>query len=54
MLNDFRNEIRRNDYFKQLRKSYSETHFYITAVNDCSYLRDFLTITETNHRNNKR
>jgi len=52
--NDFRNEIKRNDYFKQLRKSYSETHFYRIAVNECSYLRDFLAVTETNHRNNKR
>jgi len=39
---DYSKEIKRNDYFKQLQKNYSTTHFYKTAVDECSYLRDFI------------
>jgi len=46
---DFRNGIRSNEYFKQLHKSYSATHFYKIAVSECSYFRDFLASVETKH-----
>ncbi|MNR52312.1 hypothetical protein D3C85_1721370 [compost metagenome] len=31
-----------NKYFAELKKNYSTTPFYVTAVNECSYLRDFV------------
>ena len=34
--------VRRNPYFTELQKGYSKTAYYKLAVNDCSYLRDFL------------
>ena len=34
--------LRNNYYFSELKKNYSKTEFYRTAVTDCSYLRDFL------------
>ncbi|MEZ2336120.1 hypothetical protein AB6735_10820 [Mucilaginibacter sp. RCC_168] len=34
--------VRRNPYFAELQKSYGKTAYYRLAVNDCSYLRDFL------------
>ncbi|EHQ28864.1 hypothetical protein [Mucilaginibacter paludis] len=38
----YRNEITKNKYFKELRRSYPQTQFYKTAVHECSYFRDFL------------
>lgn len=32
-----------NKYFAELKKNYSTTPFYVTAVNECSYLRDFVS-----------
>jgi hypothetical protein len=34
--------VRNNPYFKDLKNHYSKTSFYKTAVNECSYLKDFL------------
>jgi hypothetical protein len=34
--------IRQNPYFRELRNSYKTTAFYKRAVNECSYLRDFI------------
>jgi len=34
--------LRNNYYFSDLKKNYSKTEFYRTAVSDCSYFRDFL------------
>ncbi|SDP99479.1 hypothetical protein SAMN05428975_5024 [Mucilaginibacter sp. OK268] len=34
--------VRRNPYFAELQKNYGKTAYYKLAVNDCSYLRDFL------------
>ncbi len=42
----YKNEIRRNPYFKELSKGYSRTRFYKIAVDECSYFRDFLTFTQ--------
>lgn len=39
--------IRLNPYFKTLRDGYSKTAFYKLAVNECSYLRDFLASATT-------
>ncbi|WP_183562362.1 hypothetical protein [Mucilaginibacter sp. SP1R1] len=39
---DYDKAVRRNPYFAELQKSYSKTAYYKLAVNDCSYLRDFL------------
>jgi len=38
--------VRRNPYFTELQKSYGKTAYYKLAVNDCSYLRDFLKRTK--------
>ncbi|MDN3581731.1 hypothetical protein QWZ17_12695 [Mucilaginibacter flavus] len=34
--------VRNNFYFTDLQKNYSQTPFYKTAVNECSYFRDFI------------
>ena len=34
--------VRRNPFFTDLRKNYSTTAFYKTAMHECSYFRDFL------------
>ncbi len=34
--------MRTNPYFKELKSTYNNTKYYKTAVNECSYLRDFL------------
>jgi hypothetical protein len=39
---DYDTQVRQNPYFAQLQKDYSKTAFYKTAVNECSYLRDYL------------
>ncbi len=36
--------VRRNPYFAELQKSYGKTAYYKLAVNDCSYLQDFLQV----------
>jgi hypothetical protein len=38
----FDQAVRHNPYFKELKKRYSKTAFYKTAINECSYFRDFL------------
>lgn len=38
--------LRNNYYFSDLKKNYSKTKFYRTAVSDCSYFRDFLTVSK--------
>ncbi|MBB6108448.1 hypothetical protein SAMN05421821_102315 [Mucilaginibacter lappiensis] len=38
--------VRRNPYFAELQKSYGKTAYYKLAVNDCSYLRDFLKVSK--------
>jgi len=35
-------KVRNNPYFKELKDHYLKTAFYKVAVNECSYLRDFL------------
>ncbi len=35
-------KVHDNFYFKDLRKNFSKTHFYKTAIDECSYFRDFL------------
>ncbi len=39
--------IRQNPYFKVLKNQYAITKFYKTAINECSYFRDFLGTTST-------
>ncbi len=39
--------IRQNPYFKILKNQYAKTKFYKTAINECSYFRDFLATTAT-------
>jgi hypothetical protein len=34
--------VRHNPYFKTLQQEYSKTAFYKTAIQDCSYFRDFI------------
>jgi hypothetical protein len=36
-------QVRENPYFADLKKNYPKTAFYKTAVNECSYFRDFLS-----------
>jgi len=36
-------KIQQNIYFTDLQQNYSTTKFYKLAVNECSYLRDFLS-----------
>lgn len=38
--------VRRNPYFAELQTGYGKTGFYKLAVNECSYLRDFLKRTK--------
>ncbi|GAB1463584.1 hypothetical protein [Pedobacter sp.] len=46
--NDAQNQLyrlnRSNPYFKELQRSYANTKYYRRAVEDCSYLSDFLAI----------
>ncbi|RKR81835.1 hypothetical protein BDD43_1993 [Mucilaginibacter gracilis] len=46
----YQDEIRRNPYFTELRKSYSRTRFYQVAVHECSYFRDFLASAHTSKK----
>lgn len=41
-LNRYNIAVRQNSYFRELRNNYKTTAFYKRAVNDCSYLRDFI------------
>jgi hypothetical protein len=41
---DYDKAVRRNPYFAELQKGYSKTAYYKLAVNECSYLRDFLGV----------
>jgi hypothetical protein len=41
-VDDYDSKVRSNPYFAQLKQGYSKTAFYKTAVDECSYLRDFL------------
>ncbi|MEO6849960.1 MAG: hypothetical protein ABI203_03975, partial [Mucilaginibacter sp.] len=43
----YREQIRKNQYFAELKKNYSKTAFFKIAVGDCSYFRDFLASTGT-------
>ena len=44
---DFQKQIRHESYFEELKKYYSKTLFYKRAVNECSYLSDFLVSGNT-------
>jgi hypothetical protein len=35
-------QLRTNFYFQELKKNYSKTEFYKKAVNECSYLKDYI------------
>jgi len=39
---EYNRNVRNNPYFVNLRKDYARTAFYKTAVNECSYFRDFI------------
>ncbi|MDN5288624.1 MAG: hypothetical protein JWR38_4898 [Mucilaginibacter sp.] len=41
---DYDKAVRRNPYFAELEKGYSKTAYYKLAVNECSYLRDYLGV----------
>ncbi|MDB5150226.1 MAG: hypothetical protein JWQ57_4246, partial [Mucilaginibacter sp.] len=41
-VDDYDRKVRNNPYFAQLKQGYSKTAFYKAAVDECSYLRDFL------------
>jgi hypothetical protein len=43
---DYDKVVRRNPYFAELQKGYAKTAYYKLAVNECSYLRDFLKRTK--------
>lgn len=38
---NYRRQLRQNPYFKELIK-YKQTSFYKTAIEECSYLKDFI------------
>jgi len=44
---DFQKQILHESYFEELKKYYSKTLFYRRAVNECSYLSDFLVSGNT-------
>ncbi|HTD39488.1 MAG TPA: hypothetical protein VK671_02625 [Mucilaginibacter sp.] len=46
---DFQKAIRHESYFGELKKYYAKTAFYKRAVNECSYLNDFLASADTKH-----
>jgi hypothetical protein len=40
--NDYDKAVRNNIYFAEFKKIYTKTEYYKLAVNECSYLRDYL------------
>jgi hypothetical protein len=43
---DYDKAVRHNTYFAELKKIYTKTAYYKLAVNECSYLRDFLSLNK--------
>ncbi|MBW4890049.1 hypothetical protein KXQ82_09995 [Mucilaginibacter sp. HMF5004] len=40
----YKEQLKNNFYFPELKKNYSKTAFYKKAVNECSYLKDYIRV----------